>query len=304
MKFDDHYKECRERINFTLEKLLPKPTEISQNLHKAMHYAVMNGGKRLRPFLIYIVGEAFGVSKDKLDSAASAIEFIHSGSLVHDDLPAMDNDTLRRGKPTCYIAFDEATAILVGDSLFFLAFEVINKDNLLTSEMRSEISNILAKSSGSRGMCGGQDLDILSVKNPLNFIQLEEMYRLKTGALLSACVAIAAVVADIKDQTIVNLLQKFAEALGLAFQIQDDILDIEGESEKLGKNIHSDKRKGKITYPELVGLDKAKEKVRSLRQEATDAIKQIAGQTRLVDDNLYNYQSVVFAENDVSEVEG
>lgn len=282
MKFEEYLLQRQGRINGVLEKLLPLATEAPTNLHSAMRYAVLNGGKRLRPILIYLVGETFGVELEQLDTAAAAIEFIHSASLVHDDLPAMDNDTLRRGKPTCHVAFDEATAILVGDALILFAFAVISNEQKLTATINNKITGILAQASGSRGMTGGQDMDIVALESPLSASDTEIMYKLKTGALIRASVAMAAAVAKINDATTVRLLDKFAENIGLAFQIQDDILDIESTAAKLGKNAQSDRRKGKLTYPEIVGLDDAKLEVARLWQEAHAALEQLKINTDLL----------------------
>lgn len=282
MKFESYLQKRQERINSVLPHLLPSQDELPFNLHQAMHYAVMNGGKRLRPILVYAVGETFGASLEQLDATAAAIEFIHSASLVHDDLPAMDNDTLRRGKPTCHIAFDEATAILVGDALILHAFVVISNDHNLSLSVRAKLVATLATASGSRGMCGGQDIDIMALQKPLSVAESEIMYKLKTGALLRASVALGAIAARVINKKTLMLLDKFADALGFAFQIQDDILDIESNAAKLGKNTQQDKTKGKVTYPELIGIENAKAQVKELWQTAQESLVVINSDTHLL----------------------
>lgn len=281
--FTTYLPERVHRINNFLAKILPTATQIPQNLHAAMRYAVLNGGKRLRPILVYLTGEIFGASLDQLDAVAAALELIHSSSLVHDDLPAMDNDTLRRGKPTCHIAFDEATAILVGDALILLAFDILAANETLDATIRTKLMRTLAIASGSHGMAGGQDLDIQATKQPLPLEQLEYMYRLKTGALISASIQMGTLAAGVTYTTTYKDLDTFANALGLAFQIQDDILDIESSEKVLGKNINSDKNKGKITYPELVGLNNAKTKVETLWKEAFMAVDNLATHNSVYD---------------------
>ncbi|MCL5260780.1 MAG: polyprenyl synthetase family protein [Gammaproteobacteria bacterium] len=262
MKFNNYLSLRVKRINGKLEKLLPKKLDTAQNLSQAMRYAVLTGGKRLRPILVYAVGETFGATLAKLDAAAAAIELIHASSLVHDDLPAMDNDTLRRGMPTCHIAFDEATAILVGYALITLAFELLPSTTLVKE---------LAFAAGPEGMILGQDIDIHLAKNCITVAKLEKMHQLKTGALIKAAVTMGALCAGINDKKTLGLLHNFASNLGLAFQIQDDIFDA------------LDKPKQKeINYASLIGIDKAKKKVAKLWQSANHALEQLDVNTDLL----------------------
>lgn len=259
-------------------RLLSKYCNITRepkNLCAAMRYAILNGGKRLRPLLVYAVGEIYGADLKVLDVPACAIEMIHSFSLVHDDLPAMDNDDWRRGKLTCHKVFDEATAILAGDALAIFAFQIINESSLLTPEQAVVMSKILASAAGPSGMAGGQDIDVQSVNSTLSANKLENMYLLKTGALLRAAVRLGGVAANVDDAKEFEYLDRFATACGLAFQIQDDILNIESSVAKLGKNVGTDKRHNKITYPALVGIPAAKVKVKKLWQAAEKSLTKL-----------------------------
>ncbi|MGI1669494.1 MAG: polyprenyl synthetase family protein [Neptuniibacter sp.] len=246
---------------------------IAPQLQDAMLYSLFNGGKRVRPALVYIVNKMLGGSLEQADSAAAAIECIHSYSLVHDDLPAMDDDDLRRGKPTCHIAYDEPTAILVGDALQCLAFELISNDTGLNADTRIRLIQMLAKASGHQGMVVGQAFDLRNVGKPLTLEQLEAMHQHKTGALLKCAVLIGAVVSEqVSDQQLQHL-QQYADAIGLAFQVQDDILDIEGDSSVIGKPQGSDLEKEKPTYPALLGLEGAKLKLQQLHETAISALE-------------------------------
>jgi len=246
---------------------------IDPQLQDAMLYSLFNGGKRVRPALVYIVNKMLGGSLEQAGSAAAAIECIHSYSLVHDDLPAMDDDDLRRGKPTCHIAYDEPTAILVGDALQCLAFELISNDTGLNADTRIRLIQMLAKASGHQGMVVGQAFDLRNVGKPLTLEQLEAMHQHKTGALLKCAVLIGAVVSEqVSDQQLQHL-QQYADAIGLAFQVQDDILDIEGDSSVIGKPQGSDLEKEKPTYPALLGLEGAKLKLQQLHKTAISALE-------------------------------
>lgn len=259
----------QQRVNTALDTWLP-PTAIQPiRLHKAMRYAVLNGGKRIRPLLVYLTGNALNVNSTSLDGTACAVEFIHAYSLVHDDLPAMDDDELRRGKPTCHKAFDEATAILAGDALQTLAFYVLSHDPNLptTDQKRLEMINTLALASGSRGMVGGQAFDIESVNQSLTLAELENMHIHKTGALIRASVKLGALAYSAIDDHLLEKLDHYAKCIGLAFQIQDDILDIEVNTELLGKQQGADIAHDKVTYPALLGL-------RGAKQMATELIEQ------------------------------
>lgn len=272
------------RINKILDKYLSKLSG-PDNLCQAMHYSVTNGGKRLRPLLVYIVGQIYGATLKALDAPAAAIEIIHCFSLIHDDLPAMDNDDLRRGKLTCHKAFNESTAILAGDALSVLAFQVINQSKVLAPQQIILMNQTLALASGAEGIAGGQDLDIFFTSNKKLKItpeKLEAMYQLKTSALLSAAVKLGAIAANITNAREIRYLEKFAQNIGLAFQIQDDILNIESSPDRLGKNIGTDTKAGKITYPILIGIQKAKSKLENLWQQAEQDLSKLSVNTSIL----------------------
>jgi geranylgeranyl pyrophosphate synthase len=259
----------QSRINQYLETVLPSKELKPTTLHAAMRYSVLNGGKRIRPLLIYAVAQTFNKGEEKVDPIAAAVEMIHCYSLIHDDLPAMDNDDLRRGLPTCHKAFDEATAILAGDALQALAFEVL-ADNLKSQIQHDKIVEMLvflAKACGSIGMAGGQALDISATGGDFRVADVEEIHSKKTGALISASISMASIASDCSQADKQNLFQ-YSQLLGLAFQIQDDILDIESSTEILGKQQGADLISDKLTYPRIVGLEKAKQKVEELYASA------------------------------------
>ena len=239
-----------------------------------MRYAVLGGGKRVRPALVYSTGSALGLPLADIDGVASAIELIHVYSLVHDDLPAMDNDDLRRGKPTCHKAFDEATAILAGDSLQVLAFEVLARGDGLPNDpaIRLELVNLLAVASGTSGMAGGQALDLAALNRNLSLPEIEVMHSRKTGALIRACVAMTAACAGSLSPEARSALDTYATCIGLAFQIQDDLLDIEGDPQLLGKAIGSDQALNKPTYPAIAGIEAARHRVQSLHERALSGL--------------------------------
>ena len=270
--FSHFSSQCISRVEQALEKQLP-PTSIEPTrLHEAMRYATFNGGKRVRPILVYASGLACQSAPERLDMAACAVELIHSYSLVHDDLPAMDNDDLRRGKPTCHRAYDEATAILVGDALQSLAFRLLAETQAeLAADTRLQMVSLLATASGSRGMAGGQAMDIDAVDRDLSLPELEIMHIHKTGALIRASVQLGALAAGAGEQQL-RLLGHYATAVGLAFQVQDDILDITGDTDTLGKTQGKDAAANKPTYPGLLGLDGARQKAQELLDEALDAL--------------------------------
>lgn len=264
---------AQARIEQQLEQALAALMLDDVRLAEAMHYGVMNGGKRLRPFLLYATCEALGGTLEQADAAAVAIEMVHSYSLVHDDLPAMDDDDLRRGKPTCHIAFDEATAILAGDGLLTAAFEVLSKAELLTIEQRLQLVQLLAQAAGGAGMVAGQSTDLNNVGKHLNLAELEAMHRNKTGALIQAAVLMGAVCARADIQPVeLDALKAYSQHIGLAFQIWDDVLDIEGHTEQLGKHQGKDLANNKPTYPALMGLNEAKDKAKQLVEQAKAAI--------------------------------
>jgi farnesyl diphosphate synthase/geranylgeranyl diphosphate synthase type II len=246
---------------------------IEPRLQDAMRYALFNGGKRVRPGLVYLCNQLLGGDLDAADLPASAIEAVHSYSLVHDDLPAMDDDDLRRGKPTCHIAFDEASAILAGDALQCCAFEwLASPQPMLTAAVQLRMVAILARAAGDRGMVAGQAFDLAHVGQSLSLEQLQQMHRHKTGALLTAAVELGALSAGITSGDHYDALRRFGDAIGLAFQVQDDILDIEGDTATLGKPQGSDLAQNKPTFAALLGLSGAREKLQLLHAEAINAL--------------------------------
>ncbi|MCI2283261.1 (2E,6E)-farnesyl diphosphate synthase [Colwellia sp. MSW7] len=276
----------QDRIDQFLTLKLQQLPINDNKLHQAMSYGLLIGGKRIRPYLVYITGEALAVSLDDLDGIAGAIECIHAYSLLHDDLPAMDDDDLRRGKPTCHKAFDEATAILAGDSLQTLAFDILANHNFSETTKPKQLKLIqqLVSAGGYQGMCGGQALDLAATDKLISLEQLETLHSLKTGALLEASVLMAAECAQhlsIQDQ---QALQKFAKLVGLAYQVQDDIIDITSTQEELGKPSGSDLASNKSTYPALLGLQGAKEKAENLFQQALQALASLPYNTQSLAD--------------------
>jgi farnesyl diphosphate synthase len=267
--------EFRERIERVLEHWLPGEDLVPERLHAAIRYSVLGNGKRLRPTLVYATGQALRVAEECLDGPAAAVELIHAYSLVHDDLPAMDNDDLRRGRPTCHRAFDEATAILVGDALQVMAFRILATDPTMCApaEARVHMIELLAEASGTEGMAGGQALDLGAIGRTLPIVELEEMHRRKTGALIRASVLMAAAAAPPLEERRRVQLDSFARHIGLAFQIQDDILDVEGDPALLGKSTGADEARHKPTYPSIAGMAQAKQRARELHDAALEAIE-------------------------------
>ena len=270
--FDERIKEYTQRINDRLDDALPGGRQPPERLHEAMRYAVFNGGKRVRPLLVYATGESLGVDAVLLDAPAVAIELIHAFSLVHDDLPAMDDDDLRRGQPTVHRKFDEATAILAADALQPLAFAVLARADGIPDDSRLALIEILATACGSLGMTGGQSLDLEAEGRKLSPANIETMFALKTGALIEASVMSAAALAPGIDDDDRAAMRTFAESLGLAFQIKDDILDVEGETDVIGKPAGSDEKLDKSSYPSIVGLDASHERCNELMSTGLAAI--------------------------------
>jgi geranylgeranyl pyrophosphate synthase len=269
----------RERVESKLLSLLSSRENIASHLNEAMQYSLLNGGKRLRPILVYQACKLLGGSLEQADNAACAIEAIHSYSLVHDDLPAMDDDDLRRGKPTCHIKFDEATAILAGDALLTLAFELLSCDDSLQSpDTKLKMIQTLATASGDLGMVDGQAFDLGSVGKALTLEQLQAMHGAKTGALIRAALRLGALASNNATHENLAALDQYGIAIGLAFQIQDDILDIEGSTEQLGKPQGSDLERDKPTYPALIGLDASKAWLEELVEQANDALSSFGDQ--------------------------
>ncbi|MGK9066528.1 polyprenyl synthetase family protein [Stutzerimonas chloritidismutans] len=271
----DYQKRCQQRVDRCLDTLFVPPHPQLERLYQAMRYSVMNGGKRVRPLLVYAACEALEGNLDEADGAACAVELIHAYSLVHDDLPAMDDDDLRRGQPTTHKAFDEACAILAGDGLQSLAFEALAAaaHNPQDSALRLDMFTSLARAAGPAGMVGGQAIDLGSVGLKLDRAALERMHRHKTGALIEASVRLGALASGRADSKTLAALQQYAQAVGLAFQVQDDILDVESDTATLGKHQGADIARDKPTYPSLLGMGDAKRYALELRNLAIDAVE-------------------------------
>lgn len=278
----DFLSHCQQRVTqFIIDALKQQGSEFADNnypplarLQEANLYSISNGGKRLRPALVYAVAQSLGgLSDNNQDLLAAAIECLHSYSLVHDDLPAMDDDELRRGKPTCHIAFDEATAILVGDGLQSFAFELLTQLDL-DAEKTVAIIRYFAQAAGNLGMVGGQAIDLQSANQVLSIEQLEQMHRLKTGALIQAAVVMPALATGAK-QCSLQALKRYAAAIGLAFQVHDDVLDVESDTQTLGKSQGADASLNKATYPAILGIEQAKLKAQELVKQAQQALTEL-----------------------------
>jgi geranylgeranyl pyrophosphate synthase len=266
----DTFRRYCDRLEQALQQRLPEDRALPNQLHAAMRYSTLSGGKRIRAGLVYATGETLGADPQALDIPACAVEIIHSFSLVHDDMPCMDDDDLRRGKPTCHKAFDEATALLVGDALQSLAFDLLANDPQLgvPDSQRLQMVGVLARAVGSFGMAGGQAIDIESVGHTLSPEKLEDMHRRKTGELIHASVMLGALTAEAQDAATLAALDQYGEAIGLAFQVVDDILDVTADTGTLGKPQGSDQAQNKPTYPSILGLDAARAKAEELYQTA------------------------------------
>ena len=275
MMIGDYQKRCQQRVDGCLETLFVPPLPQLERLYQAMRYSVMNGGKRVRPLLVYAACEALNGDKASADGGACAVELIHAYSLVHDDLPAMDDDDLRRGQPTTHKAFDEACAILAGDGLQSLAFEAMAQaeHNPQDATLRLRMFAVLARAAGPAGMVGGQAIDLGSVGLKLDRNALELMHRHKTGALIEASVQLGALASGHADADNLASLSQYARAIGLAFQVQDDILDVESDTATLGKHQGADIARDKPTYPALLGMDAAKAYALELRDQALHALR-------------------------------
>ncbi len=266
-----------------LARLLPAARLAPGRLHEAMRYAVLEGGKRVRPLLTFAAGEVSAARPERLEVAAAAVELIHAYSLVHDDLPCMDDDVLRRGKPTVHVEFDEATALLVGDALQSLAFQLL-AEHALADEPRTQLEmvKLLASAAGSRGMAGGQQIDLEATGKALSVPELEAMHIHKTGALIRAAVLLGAACGGAADASVRERLDQYAKTVGLAFQVVDDVLDAESSSATLGKTAGKDSRAGKPTYVSVMGLARARELAQELRHNAHEALAPLgAGARRL-----------------------
>ena len=258
LSFEKRIDPYLDRVHDRLDKALPAADVHPQRLHEAMRYAVFNGGKRIRPLLVYATGECVGASPDVLDAPAIAIEYIHAFSLVHDDLPAMDDDDLRRGQPTVHRRFDEATAILAADALQPLAFAVLANAPGADGDTRASLVRLLADACGSLGMTGGQSLDLAAEGRSLSADEIEHMYALKTGALIRASILSACLLAPSLDKDGYDALDAFATAIGVAFQIKDDLLEVDGDTDAIGKSALSDADQEKATYASQCGTDAAR----------------------------------------------
>lgn len=263
------------RTERALDQRLPAADLHPGDLHQAMRYAVLGGGKRIRPVLVYLSGAAVGAAPETLDGPACAVEFIHAYSLIHDDLPAMDDDDLRHGQPTCHKAFGEALAILAGDALQALAFQVLGQDTAMVADpaIRLRMLGVLAQAAGSRGMVGGQAIDLAAVGRELTLAELENMHIHKTGALIRASVLLGALSQPAVEPAVLERLDRYAKCIGLAFQIRDDILDVIGDAATLGKTTGADRALNKPTYPALLGLEGAREHARVLHEEALASLQ-------------------------------
>ncbi len=271
--FKDRIAAYQARVDECLDGALPPATLLPERLHEAMRYAVFNGGKRVRPLLVYAAGESLDVEPSLLDAPAVAIELIHAFSLVHDDLPAMDDDDLRRGKPTVHIQYDEATAILAADALQPLAFSVLASIGETSTSAQSALVRLVADACGSVGMTGGQSIDLAAEGQTLTAKELEQMYSLKTGALIHAAIVSPCLLHEDIEESGAAALDAFGRAIGVAFQIRDDILDIEGETHIIGKPSGSDEKLGKATYPGLFGVDASRKRCDELLQSALANLK-------------------------------
>jgi geranylgeranyl pyrophosphate synthase len=272
--FGAQLESWRMRMEHALAARLPDSDQVPARLHEAMRYSVLGGGKRIRPALLFATASAFGLSEDEVEAAACAIELVHVYSLVHDDLPSMDNDDLRRGRPTCHKAYDEATALLVGDALQSLAFQLLASDPKLPASpaTRLRLIDMLAQAIGTFGMAGGQAIDLAVQGMRLDIGQVEDMHARKTGAVIRASVLMAAECAPSLDANLYAALTRFASAVGLAFQIQDDLLDVTGDVSTLGKATGADSERAKPTHPAVIGIAASQQRMRLLHDQAINAL--------------------------------
>lgn len=284
LRFNEQLIAWQERTQRALSQRLPAIEAVPSRLHDAMRYSVLGAGKRVRPVLVFATAAALGVPEEQVEAAACAIELIHAYSLVHDDLPAMDNDDLRRGRPTCHRAYDEATAILVGDALQPLAFEILANDSSLpgSASVRLQLVSLLAEASGSLGMAGGQAIDLDVQGKQVDLATVELMHARKTGALIRVSVMMAAACAPWLDAAMKNSLATFANAIGLAFQIQDDLLDVTGDTVTLGKTAGADQARGKPTFPAVAGVAASRDRLQVLHARASAALEPFGARAQLL----------------------
>ncbi|SPP32350.1 Farnesyl diphosphate synthase [Arsenophonus endosymbiont of Aleurodicus floccissimus] len=290
LSFADQHQWVQDRVNKTLLKQFKSLPVNQSQLVTAMKYGTLLGGKRLRPFLVYAIGDMLNVAVENLDVPAVAVECIHAYSLIHDDLPAMDNDNLRRGQPTCHISFGEAHAILAGDALQTLAFDILSRSAMPDISDTNRLAMIaeLATASGAAGMCGGQALDMESEGQQIDIATLESIHHHKTGALIRAAIRMSAFSAGSQNYKLLPLLDNYANAIGLLFQVHDDILDVTGDTDTLGKNQGSDEKHKKSTYPSLIGVEQAQKKANNLSKQALDALYMLEQQYGLNTETLQN----------------
>ncbi|TKC92194.1 polyprenyl synthetase family protein [Trinickia terrae] len=280
MTFEEWMRSVLGRVETALEHYLPGPQTAPAQLHEAMRYAVLGGGKRVRPLLCHAAGELTGASAKALEAASAALEMIHVYSLVHDDMPCMDDDELRRGKPTVHVKYDEPTALLVGDALQSQAFVALTDGAALAPAAQAALVRELALASGSIGMAGGQAIDLASVGHALTREQLETMHRMKTGALLRASVRMGALAGEAPGEQALQSLDAYSAAVGLAFQVVDDILDVTTDSATLGKTAGKDAKDGKPTYVSIIGLEASRALAAQLRSEAHEALVPFGARAR------------------------
>ncbi len=273
---NNYFSDCQTIIDSTLDSWLPSTSVQPERLNSALRYSTLSGGKRIRPTLVFATAEAFGLRKEQALAAACSVELIHAYSLIHDDLPAMDDDDLRRGQATCHIKYDEATAILAGDALQALAFEILCQKGDHSPQSPIHMIRTLSIASGTQGMVGGQAIDLEAVGQQLSLEALEKMHNYKTGALIEASIILGAQSAISPDTNTLNNLKCYAQSIGLAFQVQDDILDITSNTEILGKTQGSDIARNKPTYPALLGLEGAKKKAQELHKTALNALSKLS----------------------------
>ncbi|MBE7215048.1 (2E,6E)-farnesyl diphosphate synthase [Shewanella benthica] len=272
----------QQRVDSQLEMIIDSQTVTDPKLLAAIKHGALLGGKRIRPFLVYAIGDMLSIPLKKLDSCAAAIECVHAYSLIHDDLPAMDDDALRRGQPTVHVAFDEATAVLAGDALQALAFEVMCEPiDGIAPRQNLAMVRALAKASGYSGMCGGQAMDLSATNKQIDLATLTQLHKLKTGALIRCAVELPMIAAQVSQEE-QTLLMEFADAIGLAFQVQDDVLDIISSTEELGKPQGSDCESNKSTYPQLLGLAGAQATAKSLIEDALSALTKLPYNSQLI----------------------
>ena len=273
--FGQQLVQWQTRMEQALADRLPRADVVPTRLHEAMRYSVLGGGKRIRPALVFATGRTLGLAESQVEAAACAIELVHVYSLVHDDLPAMDDDDLRRGRPTCHKAFDEATAVLVGDALQPLAFQLLARDPQLPPDaaIRLKLIDLLAEASGTFGMAGGQAVDLSVQGQAIGIAEVEQMHARKTGALIKVSVMMAAACVPTLAPGLADNLARFATAIGLAFQIQDDLLDVLGDVSTLGKATGADIARAKPTYPAVIGVEASQARMRKLHAEALEALE-------------------------------